>query len=192
MDVALSSEGMWESEMQKMKDAGHDVNDDVTYEHIREFHERGEHTIEVSREYQILKELKSHDAVMRSLINRKWALLKTDDKTGYFLTSDNPTMLSWERPETVPPMYRQSPGHAMLGTELYFPVSKGFALNGTFDGHEGPVNASRNVVAACNTLTVGYAYEQLYGVDSTFPVIDTQGEIVAGDYIVKEVLKRGE
>ena len=189
MDVATSSRETWESQLRQMIDAGTEVNEDVTYEDARDFLDRGEYTVEISREYQIRREFLGQDIVLRTLMQRNWALLVANKESGHFITSDNPAMLMWRNPGEVPPLYRHSPGHGHTDSEIYFPISKNLALTGAYDGHVGTYQCTRDVAAACNSGIVGYAYKQLYFADEAYCVLDRDGDLADGRYIINEVLR---
>lgn len=189
MDVSTSSRETWESQLRQMRDAGTEVNDDVTFEDAKDFLDRGEYTVEVGREKHMHREFLSQDIVLRTLMQRKWTLLVADKESGHFITSDNPAMLVWRNPGEVPPLYRHSPGHGHTNSEVYFPITKNLALTGAYDGHVGTYQCTRNVAATCNTGIVGYTYKQLYFADEAYYVLDRDGDLEDGRYIIDEVLR---
>ena len=75
MDTSLSSRERWESQMRKARAAGAITgNEGVTYEQMRDFHERGEYTVEVPTGRHVGLEFHVHDAVLRTLVHRQWTL----------------------------------------------------------------------------------------------------------------------
>src|SRR4029078_201778 len=172
MDLALASRERWEGEMRQMKKAGWELNDNITYEQLKDFHERGEYEIAVNQEWHIGLELKGFDVVLRTLVHRKWRLYATTEETGWFVTSDRPVVLTWNHPEKIPVMMRKSPGFGATDTEVYFPLSHKIALVGVFeDVGEGTYEASFELVAKANVRMILAAFEQVYTIKKTFPYI---------------------
>jgi hypothetical protein len=53
MDLALATKERWESQMDAMREAGIHINDSVTYEQMKDFHERKQYRFDVAREWHI-------------------------------------------------------------------------------------------------------------------------------------------
>jgi hypothetical protein len=134
----------------------------LTYEEVKEFHERGEYDILLNRGYHIGLELRTHDPVLHALAARKWTLYLSDDATGCFVTTDRPVMLTYVNPMDVPPLYRNSPGFNMRETEVMFPLTQHMTLVGMFEGEESVVKANTYVVAHANTKMIHGAFAQVY------------------------------
>ena len=66
MDLALSSEEMWKGQLQQMRESGKPVNENLTYEQMKDFHQRGEYVIEVPRERHIETEIQVFNTVLRN------------------------------------------------------------------------------------------------------------------------------
>jgi hypothetical protein len=184
--MSLGTKERWESQVAQMKADGHPVREDVTYEQMKEFHDRGEYKIEVAREFHIGIELKSLESVIDALAARKWRLYHTNEETGYFITTDHPVVITWNKPDQVPFFMRDSPGFAMKGTEVIFPLTKGVVLLGRFDGEEGVEEAYQPFVAGCNTRMARFSYDQIYAVKKAFPYFGLAMEL----YFDKHFLER--
>jgi len=170
MDLALATKERWEGQIRQMRRAGADVNDNITYEQIKEFHERGEYDVEVAREWQIGLELKMFEAVLPMLAERNWKLYVTDEQKGFFVTGDKPVILTWQEPDKMPAMVRHSPGFGLKGTEVYFAISPQIAVVGVFEGEdEGTHEASTSLVGAGNLRVIEHTHEQVYSIKRTFP-----------------------
>jgi hypothetical protein len=115
-------------------------------------------------------------------------MIMTDDNCGSFITSDNPVLLTWKRPEMIPSLYCQSLGFGMKDTQVYFPISKRFAMIGEFDGHDGLIDATPNLVAMLNNKIVHFAYNQLYAPYLSFSYMSDNQEIVYGDQLFENAL----
>jgi hypothetical protein len=172
MDLALATKERWDSQLRQMREAGRDVNDEITYDQIKDFHERGEYDVEVAREWMIGLELKMFEAVLPALVERKWKLYVTNERNGYFVTGDKPVILTWNEPAKMPPLVRHSPGFALKGTEVYFPISPEVAVVGSFEGEEeGTHEAPLELVALANLRVIEHTHEQVYTIRRTFPYI---------------------
>lgn len=169
MSLALATKDRWEGQMRRMKAAGHCVNDDVTYEQIKAFHESGNYTFDVAQGHHIAMEFTGFEAVLPTLLERKWKLYTTSDDASCFVTTDRPVVLTWDEPSKLPAIVRHSPGHGMRGTEILFPLTQRATLIGRFDGEEGTEVASVPLVAGANLRMIEHAFEQVYTAKRTFP-----------------------
>lgn len=172
LGLTLATKERYEGQVNQMKEAGVQCSEDVTYEQLKEFHNRGEYDINMNREWFIGLEVQSFDVVLRTLVDRKWRLYVADETSGPFVTSDRPVVPTWNHPEKVPAMMRHSPGYGMTGTEVYFPINHDMALVGSFeDVEDGTHKASAQMVAIANTRMIEHAFEQVYTIKKVFPYI---------------------
>lgn len=172
MDLTLSTKKRWEGQIKRMKEAGVKDTEEVTYEQLKEFHDRGEYDINMNREWFIGLEVQSFDVVLHTLVDRKWRLYVADETSGPFVTSDRPVVPTWNHPEKMPAMMRHSLGYAMTDTEVYFPINHHMALVGSFEDEEdGTHKASAQMVAIANTRIIEHAFEQVYTIKKVFPYI---------------------
>lgn len=187
MDVAISTKEIWESQKRQMRNSGQEVDDSITYEEAKNFHERKQYTIEVTREHHIHMEFSSIEAILPYLDNRKWLLIKSTDETGPFITTDNPVNLTWKEPENIPNIYRHSPGYGMKNTQVYFPVSKNLALIGEFDGQEGVIEGTTELIAALNSKMLIFTYKQIYTPKIGFYFHGEDGELISGKQLLNRI-----
>lgn len=165
LSVSLASKERWEQQEARMIAAGKGPppgEPRLTYEQMKEFHERGEYDILLNRGYHIGLELQMHNPVLRALAERKWTLYTSDDATGCLVTTDRPVMLTYVKPMEVPPFYRDSPGFGMPETEVMFPLTQHMTLVGVFEGGESVVKANTCIVAHANTKMIHGSYGQVY------------------------------
>lgn len=163
MDQTLATKERWESTVKQMRDAGRELPNGVTYEQLREFQVRGEYDIHMNREWFIRLEVDMFATVLQTLGARRWRLYVSGDRTGPFITSDRPVVLTWNRPDQVPPMFRNSPGFAVGNTEVYFPLNHRMAVVGSFeDDQEGTHQADLRTIAVANTKMIEHAFAQIY------------------------------
>lgn len=162
MEQTLATKERWEFQRKKLKDAGKEVNENVTYEDAKKFFDSKAYKIQVATERHLHLEFLGVEKILPYLFQRKWLLLITNNETGPFITTDNPVNLTWNKPDEIPLMYRNSPGHGLKGTQIYFPISKYLALIGEFDGREGVINANKELVATLNSKMLIFVYKQIY------------------------------
>jgi len=187
MGLNLASKECWESQMRRMQEAGKEIDEAVTYEDVKHFYESKAYKIGVAREQQIRMEFVGVEAILPELHRRKWHIVRSSSMTGPFITSDNPVNLAWKEPEKIPLFYRNSPGFALKSTQLCFPLSRGAALIGEFDGPEGEIIGTRELVAALNPKTLWYTCKQLYAPKLNFLFMGKGGEIINGCNLLKHI-----
>lgn len=187
MGLALQSKERWESQMRQMKEADPEYENDVSYEEVKDFFDSKEYTIQFAREHHIHMEMVQVDAILPYLDGRNWVLVESSSETGPFITCDNPVSLSWNEPEKVPPIYRNSPGFGLKGTQVCFPVSQDLVLMGEFDKEDGAVRGNEELVALCNSTMLYNFYNQIYAPKPGFKFYGKGGEIMEGNRILREL-----
>lgn len=182
--MILSSKERWEATLQRMKDDGVDVGEHTSYEKVKEFFESRQYEIVVPTETHIDLELKGIDAILPFLLNRGWCLVLASEETGPFIGCDRPVSLTWQCPEKLPPIIRQSPGFGMKETEVVFPVSQDMALVGAFEIKHQVVNADKQFVASLNSRIMSFAVSQVYAPNLSFVFVDNTGKLKDGHSIL--------
>lgn len=176
LSISLATKERWEQQEARMIATGKGPapgEPKLTYEQVKEFHERGEYDILLNRGYHIGLELRMHDPVLRALAARKWTLYTADDATGCFVTTDRPVMLAYVKPMEVPPLYRNSPGFGMPETEVMFPLTQHITLVGMFEGGESVVKANTYIVAHANTKMIHGSFAHVYMPKQAVPHLGT-------------------
>ncbi len=175
LGLSLASRDRWEAQEAAMAKAGRGPKPGepaISYEQIKEFYEKDEYDVTLNREHHIGIEFKSHDAVLKTLMARKWEMHAiAGDDVGCFVTTDRPVVLTWHNTEKVPTMFRESPGFGMPDTEVLFPITKNLIVIGSFEGKDGTVSATTPFVAGANTKMIHHAFEQMYGPKKVIPYI---------------------
>ena len=167
MNTVLETPERYASQIRQAKEAGFVEPDaDESYERAKDFHQRKEYTIEVSRESQIAEEVKLHDDVLQTLGQRQWRLIRTTPEVGTFITCDHPVTLRSNR-EGVTRL-----GFGMRAADVLFPLTKSVFLIGKFDIEPQVIPATREMVAALNTEIMLEAERQVYATDDAFPYFD--------------------
>lgn len=184
--LTLETKERWEGQVAKLREENPSYKNGTTYEDAKRFFESKEYEITVAREYHIHMEMVQIDAILPCLFNRSWLLIQANESSGPFITTDNPVDLSWQEPDNIPPFYRQSPGFGLKGTEVYFPVSQDLALLGEFEGKEGTVEATEDLVAIFNSKMLFNAYKQVYAPKFGFKFYGKNDEILMGNRILRD------
>ncbi|MFH1235431.1 MAG: DUF4238 domain-containing protein [Parcubacteria group bacterium] len=186
MDLMLASKERWESIVKRMREDGHEVDADVSYEDMKDFQERKAYRISVPREQHIHLEFVGIDAILPALFERKWMLVRRAKGTGPFITTDKPVVLKWKNPENVPPVYRSSPGFGLKDTITFFPLSQDVVLVGEFEGKDGTIEAGEEQIAAINSVMMCSAYETIFTPKLEFPFIGQDGSVHMGSELVEQ------
>jgi hypothetical protein len=139
MDLVLEKKERWESQIKEVEETTGKPSL-VTYEEAKDFHRRGEYTIEVARERHIQTEIDLYNSVLQLLGQRKWTLYLVPGDYGEFITTSRPVVIAYIDPEKVPSYLRHSPGFGLKNTEVYFPLTKHALLIGRWDGDEKTIN----------------------------------------------------
>lgn len=161
MELVTSSPEIYNSQMRQARDAGAlSDGEPVSYEEMREFVRSRRFEIEIPTTRSLAFELDTFDVVLRTLVDRKWVLLRAKANSPGFITSDHPVCLTWSHPPTGPAIF--GPGHAMRGTELLFPISSSLAIVGAFELEPAEVDISELGVALFNAKIISYAERQVY------------------------------
>ena len=158
MDLVLEKKERWESQIKEMEVATGKPSL-VTYEEAKDFHRRGEHTIEVARERHIQTEIDLYNSVLQLLGQRKWTLYLAPGDYGEFITTSRPVVIAYIDPEKVPLYLRHSPGFGLKNTEVYFPLTKHALLIGRWDGDEKTINPiNQPFVGVMNNQMIQHSY----------------------------------
>lgn len=185
MGLSLATKERWTSQIKQMKESEIELNENVTYEDVKKFHESKKYTIEVSKEHHIRRELVGIKAILPCLEGRNWLLIRSTSDSGPFITTDNPVHLTWKEPEKIPHLYRNSPGFGLNGTQVYFPISKNLFLVGEFDGPKGIIDGTRELVSVLNSIMLLCVHKQLYTPKIGFHFRWEEGAILEGTQILK-------
>jgi len=158
MDLVLEKKERWESQIKEMEETTGKPSL-VTYEEAKDFHRRGEYTIEVARERHIQTEIDLYNSVLQLLGQRKWTLYLVPGDYGEFITTSRPVVIAYIDPETVPSYLRHSPGFGLKNTEVYFPLTKHALLIGRWDGDEKTINpVNQPFVGVMNRQMIQHSY----------------------------------
>lgn len=177
MDLTLETKERWESQTAQMRAKGISVNEDLTYEDMKTFHESEQYKVTVRREYQMGTEFQLMPTVLGELGKRLWTVYTADGTYGEFITTNRPVTLSFIEPDKVPPLFRHSPGFALKGTEVHFPLTRHAMLVGRWDRGGHSEVAQQSFIAAVNTHIAWHCYGKVFSRQREFLYVDPRGKI---------------
>lgn len=158
MDLALATPEDWDSQMTQAAAAGYIKADrGITYEQMKDFHERGQYTIEMANAMHIGAEFHTFEPVLRTMVDRKWILFIADPDSTGFITSDHPACLV-EMASHISGIY--GVGFGMRETMVVFPAS--IASNCQLEPR-CPLKISNQSPRQSATLTYGGALLRAFG-----------------------------
>jgi hypothetical protein len=171
----LQSQAAYDASVAEAKAEG-TLPDDygVTFEEMKAAFEDGDFKIALDNNALISLEFQLLDHTIPLLHKRGWHLLRAPEGSGGFITSDRPFCLMWEDPAMREgPL---APGLAMMGTDIYFPISPTLAVVGSFNVGNTVEDATEETVAVCNTTMPDGADRQVYSPDHNFKYARTRDE----------------
>jgi Protein of unknown function (DUF4238) len=135
-----------------------------TYDEMKEIVRTAPEKFKATKDFNIVIELQFHDHLVRLHEARRWQMLVASDDSGGFVTSDHPVCLRWSDGQD----HGMSPGFAVPGTEVIFPLSPKLVLRGMFEAGGDVIEANRDTVAEINSLLISNIHNQLYAQDALF------------------------
>lgn len=143
-DLVTATPERFHTTLQEARTARPDARmPDVPYEKVREFVRNRAFEIVFPHGYHIGHEFAGQEAVLETMLGRRWALLRAPEGTE-FITNDRPACLLPNIPT------RHPLGFGMTNTTVLLPVTATLLAVGTFDGQEGTFETRREHVAALN------------------------------------------
>jgi hypothetical protein len=188
MGITLATKERYESTLRKIKKDGEEINEDISYEKVKEFFDRGEYDIIVPNESHIDLEFKGVDSVLPFLFNRGWTLVLASQGTGPFVTCDRPVSLTWQYPKKLSPSMKHHPGFGMKETEVLFPITQDMAIIGTFETEHKIISANKPLVASINSKIMAFAISQIYAPDLSFVFLGKNCKLKDGHSILNSWL----
>lgn len=182
----LASKARWDEITENMKRDGAIGGDDIiSYESMKKFHEEKDYDIEIDQTYLIDHEFKLIGPILEQLSRRSWCFISAQEGSQY-ISSDDPVTLIWtdSRPDQF-----YGPGHGLIGTSLYFPISSHVTLLGTFEPILEKEEYNPAQVAALNTVMARQSRNQIYARDGSFRMHLRDYRNVRGDEM-SELLRR--
>ena len=162
MHLTLETKERYEGEMQRLRATNKSVTDPVTYEDMKNFVERGEYKVTVQREHHMGTEFQLMSTVLKEIGKRRWTIYRTDGKLGEFITTNRPVTLTYIDPTNVPSWMAHSPGFALQGTEIHFPLTRNAMLVGRWDRGGYVEEAQQSFIAAVNRHMIQHSLGKVF------------------------------
>jgi len=157
--LALESKDQWNTQVQRMREAGEPVGEEVTYEQVRDYVESGKFRLVVDRSYLNRLELQHFEDVLPYFFDRVWTVIRTDPARAPFITSDRPLFMLWAQREDN--LNRPPPRLNDKNTLMLFPLSKELTLFGRTSGLPKVESADTERVAMINAYQLLNARSQI-------------------------------
>ncbi|MGM4915543.1 DUF4238 domain-containing protein [Rhizobium sp. 768_B6_N1_8] len=162
--MSLQDKDRYHDSIRQAREGGAPIRDDIGYEDMKGFIDRGEYRIAIDQTYLIGLELDAVPTIVEQLARRSWALASAPAGST-FTTCDDPVVLAWADGKDQGPY---SPGFGLEGTIVMFPISPELALIGLFVKQPPNRAFRRDQVADMNTSMAKNATKQLYARDGEF------------------------
>lgn len=166
MRMTIQDKVRYHDSVREAREQGAPIRDDISYEDMKSFIERGEYKIAIDQTYLIKLELDAVPMVVEQLARRSWSFASATPGTT-FITCDDPVVLAWADEKNRGPY---SPGFGLADTIAMFPISPKLALIGLFVKQPPNRNFRRDQVADTNTSIAKNATKQLYARDGEFEI----------------------
>lgn len=186
--MTLASKDRYESSIRQMREVGVGLDlPHVPYEEMLRFHQEKHYDVSIKNHFFFPGEFEAVSAVQEALLERKWLCLISDGKS-HFLSGDRPVNLRWIDQDLA--VGHRPPGHALLKTEVVFPVSKDVALVGTFEGFPQTAIADRLLVSKINSLIMTGCDRHLFSPRDNFDFFGSGGRILPASDFSREFVRR--
>ncbi len=175
--IMLSSKETWEAQTKRMREDGYPVDDGLTYEEMKHFHESKNYDIIIDQTHLIGMEFEAIAPVLECLARRSWCFVSAPEGCQY-ICSDDPVVLSWIDESDKGPY---SPGHGLKGTMVFFPLCSEILLIGTFEDLPKEMTHAPYQAVAANTHIARYSTKQIYARDGSFMINLRDKENIRGE-----------
>ena len=136
------------------------------YEGHKQFVEEHINGLRVHQNFTLEMELNALEDVYHYFDARKWRILKANEGSGGFVTTDYPVCFHREGGMNYGQQY--APGLGLSNDDVLIALSPKVALVGRLDGEENIVEVDKHTVASFNATVMGYAMKQIYARDDAF------------------------
>lgn len=186
MNIALSREEIWNSQTEKMREAGHQINDNLSYGDMKSFFEQKNFDVVIDQTHLILLELRMIEPVLQAAARRNWCFVSAPEGTQY-ICCDDPVVLTWKDIKKRSGFY--SPGHGLADTRVIFPLCSNLLLVGEFEELPKNVLHPADQVVAANSEIARHSTRQIYARDGSFEIY-AHGTRVKGIDLARHFARR--
>ncbi|MBY3258831.1 DUF4238 domain-containing protein [Rhizobium laguerreae] len=164
MRAVLQDKERFRDSIKQARDNGAPIRDDISYEDMKSFIDRGEFNIAIDQTYLINLELDAVPTCVEQLARRVWSFASAPAGST-FATCDDPVILAWADGENRGPY---SPGFGLPNTVVLFPIAPELALVGLFAKQPANREFRRDQVTELNTSVAKNTAKQIYARDGEF------------------------
>lgn len=164
MKMMLQNKDRFDDSVEQARASGIPIRNDINYEDMKEFIDRGEYKVAIDQTYLIGLELEAVPTAVEQLARRNWSFVSAAPGTTY-ATCDDPVVLAWADGNDRRPY---SPGFGLAGTIVTCPITPELTLIGLFNKQPAARVHQRDQVAGMNTSIAKNATKQLYARDGSF------------------------
>jgi hypothetical protein len=162
-DLLVSDKKIWDHHVNKARESGVDINDDVSFQYMKQFIEERRYRIEFSPEDNLRVEFHAFDELLPILGQRMWSVLIAPDDGPEFICSDHPVTLVWKGGKSGPV------GYGLRDTEIFFPLGRRVGFYGVFEDPLRPVvKCKSGHVATMNRRVAWNAERHVYSALESF------------------------
>ena len=165
--MTFEEKARWEAWVEDRKKASQWPQDKpADYEGHKQFVEEHINGLRVHQNFTLEMELNALEDVYHYFDARKWRILKANEGSGGFVTTDYPVCFHREGGMNYGQQY--APGLGLSNDDVLIALSPKVALVGRLDGEENIVEVDKHTVASFNATVMGYAMKQIYARDDAF------------------------
>ncbi|HET7832845.1 MAG TPA: DUF4238 domain-containing protein [Gallionella sp.] len=132
-DLLVSNKRVWDHHVEKVREAGENIAETVSFEDARRFVKEGKYRLEFHPEGNLRVEFNALDQLLPLLGQRIWSLLVAPAGGPEFICSDHPVTLVWKNGRSGPI------GFGLKETEVFFPLGRRIGFYGVFETPLKPV-----------------------------------------------------
>lgn len=164
MRMTIQDKDRYHDSIREAREQGAPIRDDISYEDMKAFIDRGEDNVVIDQTYLIGIELNAVPMVVEQLARRIWSFASAAPGAT-FTTCDDPVVLAWSDGKNRAPY---SPGFGLQNTVVMFPLAPELALIGLFAKQPPNRDFRRDQVTEMNTSVAKNATKQIYARDGEF------------------------
>ncbi len=183
----LQDKERYHDSIKEARESGAPIRDDISYEDMKNFIERGNYKIAIDQTYLIGLELEAVPTCVEQLARRQWSFVSAPEGAT-FATCDDPVVLAWADGKDRGPY---SPGFGLSDTIVMFPLSPSLALIGLFAKQPRNRAFRRDQVAEMNTSMAKNATKQLYARDGEFELHTRTEPYTRGKDLAAALVRQG-
>jgi hypothetical protein len=126
-DLLVSDKKIWEHHVKKAREFVENINNDVSFDNMKQFIEERKYRLEFSPEGNLRVEFHAFDKLLPILGQRTWSVLVAPNDGPEFICSDHPVTLVWKSGKVGPV------GYGLKETEVFFPLGRNIGFYGVFE-----------------------------------------------------------